>query len=160
MVSRVTLLVSIGLAVVGLAVSGYGTEAQAEDCQWYGTAPFCDGSCPDDRYQVRRARGKCITGHKVYCCVVPVDKATTPTAKPKPKPLFDDEAICNAYAMGAVQDFYAAKRNSACGVEADARWHPKRALHFNWCMQGGDTGSENTARKNILVKCGEVILPN
>jgi len=41
-------------------------------CQWFGTAPICDGECPQEMSFVRRSyRGDgapCLTGSKAYCC--------------------------------------------------------------------------------------------
>ncbi|XP_066287534.1 uncharacterized protein [Branchiostoma lanceolatum] len=42
-------------------------------CDWYGTAPFCDGSCPNVRKAAvewsKCGDGRCCwTGQKVKCC--------------------------------------------------------------------------------------------
>ncbi|KYK58539.1 hypothetical protein DCS_05556 [Drechmeria coniospora] len=53
-----------------------------KDCQWFGTAPFCDGTCPDGwRAHHGDPSGdgdKCLTGHKTYCC--PLVRSLLPLA--------------------------------------------------------------------------------
>ncbi|XP_066287520.1 uncharacterized protein [Branchiostoma lanceolatum] len=42
-------------------------------CRWYGTSPFCDGSCPNVKTAVERDEcgdgACCWTGQKVKCCI-------------------------------------------------------------------------------------------
>lgn len=40
--------------------------ADAAECQWFGTAPLCDGECPTG-WQQKTAK-QCFSGWKVYCC--------------------------------------------------------------------------------------------
>ncbi|KAM0744909.1 hypothetical protein ACQRIT_000293 [Beauveria bassiana] len=39
-----------------------------ETCLWFGTAPFCQGSCPAGWRLIQRERLNCWRGAKVYCC--------------------------------------------------------------------------------------------
>ncbi len=59
---------------VNFAVIPYQIEREAANpCAWYGTAPFCAGSCPAGTHETARDEcgdGQCcVTGYKVLCCV-------------------------------------------------------------------------------------------
>lgn len=47
-------------------------EASSRECRWFGTAPFCSGSCPSgwepQLFRGRPFRAPCVTGSKVSCC--------------------------------------------------------------------------------------------
>ncbi|KAJ7022344.1 hypothetical protein C8F04DRAFT_1138236 [Mycena alexandri] len=52
------------------------TASPGNNCQWYGTAPFCSGECPSGKYQVGASDdagdgSTCGTGCKVFCCDSP-----------------------------------------------------------------------------------------
>ncbi|KAM3441890.1 hypothetical protein MY4824_001304 [Beauveria thailandica] len=57
-----------------VASSGATTPVAGKDyiadevCQWFGTAPFCKGACPDQWRFVQKAKLNCWSGIKVYCC--------------------------------------------------------------------------------------------
>ena len=45
----------------------------ADRYAWYGTAPFCAGSCPDGTTQAAignygDSKHECFSGHKFFCC--------------------------------------------------------------------------------------------
>ena len=66
---RYCLVLAIVLSVVLPAFAGCSTK-------WYGTAPFCDGSCPNRCEQLARSKsgdgGSCWSGTKVQCrCSTP-----------------------------------------------------------------------------------------
>ncbi|KAJ7711456.1 hypothetical protein B0H16DRAFT_1546163 [Mycena metata] len=49
------------------------TSSPGDNCQWYGSAPFCGGECPSGKYQVGASDdagdgSTCATGCKVFCC--------------------------------------------------------------------------------------------
>ena len=43
-----------------------GPSFAQQNCKWFGTKPFCSGSCPRGWRQKRTRR--CTTGRQVYCC--------------------------------------------------------------------------------------------
>jgi hypothetical protein len=65
------LLVSF-VAAVSLPGPTQAKKVTPAVCNWYGTAPACDGECPAGWTEKRRSqRGdgeKCLSGSKVLCC--------------------------------------------------------------------------------------------
>src|SRR6476659_8646792 len=66
------------LAVALLAIAACASSAaEAAECQWFGTAPLCDGSCPAG-WEIKEFSAKgCVgtwgvSGTKVLCCKLPV----------------------------------------------------------------------------------------
>src|SRR5262249_48354826 len=59
-------LVLAGEALMLVLASSPPAAAQGE-CEWFGTAPFCNGECPSG-YSDTGQRQACTTGHKVKCC--------------------------------------------------------------------------------------------
>ncbi len=92
------------------------------DCRWFGTAPFCNGSCPIGYYQALRdvsGDGKaCRRGNKAYCC--PQTRSQSPSQ-------------CFAYARNAI-DQYARARRLRCGVSGP-EWSGDFDHHYEWCRQ-------------------------
>lgn len=58
---------SAGLAALALTLALAAHPAAAEQCEWFGTAPLCNGSCPNG-FRDTGERQSCLTGHKVRCC--------------------------------------------------------------------------------------------
>jgi len=67
-------LALIAMLVIGqLAAASVSGPAEAKrvtpaNCEWFGTAPLCDGECPNGWTQTRRSGRGCATGSKAYCC--------------------------------------------------------------------------------------------
>src|SRR5262245_11018232 len=66
LVRHAATLVLAGEALMLVLASSPPAAAQGE-CEWFGTAPFCNGECPSG-YSDTGQRQACTTGHKVKCC--------------------------------------------------------------------------------------------
>lgn len=93
-----------------------------EDCQWFGTAPFCDGECPVGWFEaMRNVSGDgnaCRRGTKAYCCKV---------LRGQPA------SACLRYAERAIAQRHQALARG-CPI-AGPEWDPNFDNHFNWCRQ-------------------------
>jgi hypothetical protein len=54
------------LAAVGLYIGPYVGPADARECRWYGTSPFCEGQCPRG-WKTTKYKA-CFSGWKILCC--------------------------------------------------------------------------------------------
>jgi hypothetical protein len=54
-------------ALVGGLFIGLVSQADAANCKWFGTKPFCDGQCPAG-WDYTGKRRSCTTGSQRYCC--------------------------------------------------------------------------------------------
>jgi hypothetical protein len=68
---------NVALIVALLIFVGALTGAEAKQvvnprCEWFGTAPACDGECPAGWTEKKRNNhgdgAQCLSGSKVYCC--------------------------------------------------------------------------------------------
>jgi hypothetical protein len=121
----------------------HAAATRAQDCRWFGTAPFCNGSCPVGYHQkITSNRGdgkKCRRGSKVYCCRI--IRGQSP-------------ASCLAYATHAIQQLERA-RERGCAVQG-AEWNPNFDAHFDWCLRLSDMQSAvngNNLRDQVLAQC-------
>lgn len=91
-------------------------------CRWFGTAPFCSGSCPPGYHQkMRDRRGdgkKCVSGSKVYCC------AERRVSQPV--------SFCRSYAETAIAQHRQAL-DRGCSVSGP-EWSQNFYHHINWCL--------------------------
>lgn len=115
----------------------------ASDCRWFGTAPFCNGSCPvgyDHKLTSAKGDGKrCSSGSKVYCCKIRRGQSAAP---------------CLAYAARAIEQLKAAQ-NRGCPVYG-AEWNPNFDVHFDWCLQLSSMQQAvegNNLRERRLTQC-------
>ncbi len=92
------------------------------NCKWFGTAPFCRGSCPPGYNQrIRSQRGdgkKCVSGSKVYCCT---ERRVSLTVN-----------FCRAYAETAIAQHRMAL-DRGCSVSGPV-WSQDFFHHINWCL--------------------------
>ena len=113
-------------------VPAHASAYRSNSCKWYGTAPFCGGSCPLGQYQVLRSRRgdgkKCATGNKVYCC---------PTLRTTNQP-----AYCLEYAQRAINQYHRAVAKG-CRVSGPV-WHPGLDHHYNWCLTRASLSAAQT----------------
>src|SRR6266567_2136354 len=52
--------------------------AQAQQCDIFGTAPACAGSCPNGYTELQRVNDGCKTGSKAFCCKFSPDHKAPP----------------------------------------------------------------------------------
>ena len=55
------------LTLAGLLLLGAVPQAQARQCKWFGTQPFCNGQCPAG-WEYTGKRVSCTTGSQRLCC--------------------------------------------------------------------------------------------
>lgn len=95
---------------------------KASNCRWFGTAPFCDGSCPPGYSQrMRDQRGdgkKCASGSKVYCCAE--------------RRVIQPVSFCRTYADTAIAQHRRAL-DRGCSVSGP-EWSQDFFHHINWCL--------------------------
>lgn len=84
-------LVIISIALIGGQMTALPSLAQS--CGWYGTGPFCSGSCPGGMTQYQRWDGGCTTGSRAYCCRFQESKAERLTP-----------AYCTEFGTGPICD--------------------------------------------------------
>jgi hypothetical protein len=54
------------------------STAHAQQCDIFGTAPACAGSCPNGYLEQQRVDDGCKTGSKAYCCKWPPEHTAPP----------------------------------------------------------------------------------
>ncbi len=65
------LLVPLLTVALSLQARAHGDYSVGYNYRWFGTAPFCRGSCPSGWSPMRRDKSgdgkRCVSGWKVYC---------------------------------------------------------------------------------------------
>jgi hypothetical protein len=102
MCTKLSAAIAIGALALMFALPG---AAKAEECRLFGTAPFCNGTCPSGWRLVNFVRSNCwaggpgFSGTKAHCCKIEPRVRCTParfgqpgcpypsfSRKPLPKP--------------------------------------------------------------------------
>jgi hypothetical protein len=54
--------------LAGVLLLGAMPLAEARECRWSGTTPFCEPTCPKGWKYMSQRPGGCVTGFQMLCC--------------------------------------------------------------------------------------------
>src|SRR5580704_8359025 len=92
------------------------STARAQQCDIFGTAPACAGSCPNGYLEQQRVDDGCKTGSKAFCC------KWNPEHKAPPEGLVT--TYCHRFGTGPI-----------CAGTCPAGWTEKKRSG-DWCLSG------------------------